>query len=128
MSADSDVYVLPVLYALKNGSFKKGDTVNVITITANWVYISNNNISGWVFKTSIERTDKTTTTDTTITSENVVTVNTNAVNIREKPSTSSDILGSVSKGRKLEVINKSGDWTQVKFNNVKGYILSRFVS
>ena len=126
LSADSDVYVLPVLYALKNGSLKKGDTVNIITVTANWVYISNNNISGWVFKTSIERTDKTTTTttDTTITSENVVTVNTNAVNIREKPSTSSDILGSVSKGRKLEVINKSGDWTQVKFNNVKGYILS----
>ena len=130
LSADSDVYALPVLYALKNGSLKKGDTVNIITVTANWVYISNNNISGWVFKTSIERTDKTTTTttDTTITSENVVTVNTNAVNIREKPSTSSDILGSVSKGRKLEVINKSGDWTQVKFNNVKGYILSRFVS
>ncbi len=134
LSADSDVYVLPVLYALKNGSLKKGDTVNVITITANWVYISNNNISGWVFKTSIEGVEKekttttTTTTEATTTTENVVTVNTNAVNIREKPSTSSDILGSVSKGRKLEVINKSGDWTQVKFNNVKGYILSRFVS
>ena len=134
LSADSDVYVLPVLYALKNGSLKKGDTVNIITVTANWVYISNNNISGWVFKTSIEEVEKekttttTTTTEATTTTENVVTVNTNAVNIREKPSTSSDILGSVSKGRKLEVINKSGDWTQVKFNNVKGYILSRFVS
>ena len=130
LSADSDVYVLPVLYALKNGSFKKGDTVNVITITANWVYISNNNISGWVFKTSIEGAEKTTTTTTeaTTTTENVVTVNTDAVNIREKPSTSSDILGSVGKGRKLEVISKSGDWTQVQFNKVKGYILSKFVS
>ena len=135
LSADSDVYVLPVLYALKNGSLKKGDTVNVITITANWVYISNNNISGWVFKTSIEGAEKTTTTGTTTTTteattttENVVTVNTDAVNIREKPSTSSDILGSVGKGRKLEVISKSGDWTQVQFNKVKGYILSKFVS
>lgn len=130
LSADSDVYVLPVLYALKNGSLKKGDTVNVITVTANWVYISNNNISGWVFKTSIEGAEKTTTTTTeaTTTTENVVTVNTDAVNIREKPSTSSDILGSVGKGRKLEVISKSGDWTQVQFNKVKGYILSKFVS
>jgi len=130
LSADSDVYALPVLYALKNGSLKKGDTVNVITITANWVYISNNNISGWVFKTSIEGAEKTTTTTTeaTTTTENVVTVNTNAVNVREKPSTSSDILGSVGKGRKLEVISKSGDWTQVQFNKVKGYILSKFVS
>ena len=130
LSADSDVYALPVLYALKNGSLKKGDTVNVITITANWVYISNNNISGWVFKTSIEGAEKTTTTTTeaTTTTENVVTVNTDAVNIREKPSTSSDILGSVGKGRKLEVISKSGDWTQVQFNKVKGYILSKFVS
>ncbi len=135
LSADSDVYALPVLYALKNGSLKKGDTVNVITITANWVYISNNNISGWVFKTSIEGAEKTTTTGTTTTTteattttENVVIVNTDAVNVREKPSTSSDILGSVGKGRKLEVISKSGDWTQVQFNKVKGYILSKFVS
>ena len=135
LNADSDVYVLPVLYALKNGSLKKGDTVNVITVTANWVYISNNNISGWVFKTSIEGAEKTTTTGTTTTTieatttaENVVTVNTDAVNIREKPSTSSDILGSVGKGRKLEVISKSGDWTQVQFNKVKGYVLSKFVS
>lgn len=134
LSADSDVYVLPVLYALKNGSLKKGDTVNVITVTANWVYISNNNISGWVFKTSIDGVDKekttttTTTTEATTTTENVVTVNTDAVNIREKPSTSSDILGSVGKGRKLEVISKSGDWTQVQFNKVKGYVLSKFVS
>ena len=135
LSADSDVYVLPVLYALKNGSLKKGDTVNVITVTPNWVYISNNNISGWVFKTSIEGAEKTTTTGTTtatteatITAKNVVTVNADAVNIREKPSTSSDILGSVGKGRKLEVISKSGDWTQVQFNKVKGYILSKFVS
>lgn len=135
LSADSDVYVLPVLYALKNGSLKKGDTVNVVTVTANWVYISNNNISGWVFKTSIEGAEKktnttttTTATEVTTTAENVVTVNTDAVNIREKPSTSSDILGSVGKGRKLEVISKSGDWTQVQFNKVKGYILSKFVS
>lgn len=134
LSADSDVYVLPVLYALKNGSFKKGDTVNIITVIANWVYISNNNISGWVFKTSIEGVEKekttttTTTTEATTTTENVVTVNTDAVNIREKPSTSSDILGSVGKGRKLEVISKSGDWTQVQFNKVKGYVLSKFVS
>jgi putative cell wall peptidase, nlpC/P60 family protein len=134
LSADSDVYVLPVLYALKNGSLKKGDTVNIITVTVNWVYISNNNISGWVFKTSIEGVEKekttttTTTTEATTTTENVVTVNTDAVNIREKPSTSSDILGSVGKGRKLEVISKSGDWTQVQFNKVKGYILSKFVS
>ena len=135
LSSDSDVYVLPVLYALKNGSLKKGDTVNVITVTANWVYISNNNISGWVFKTLIEGAEKTTTTgitttttEATTTTENVVTVNTDAVNIREKPSTSSDILGSVGKGRKLEVISKSGDWTQVQFNKVKGYVLSKFVS
>ena len=134
LSADSDVYVLPVLYALKNGSLKKGDTVNIITVTANWVYISNNNISGWVFKTSIDGVDKekttttTSTTEATTTTENVVTVNTDAVNIREKPSTSSDILGSVGKGRKIEVISKSGDWTQVQFNKVKGYVLSKFVS
>ena len=134
LNNDADVYVLPVLYALKNGNLKKGDNVNVITVTSNWVYISNSNMSGWIFRSLIDGNAKTVEStsnagaDKVSSDGNLVTVNTDAVNIREKPSTSSDVLGSVGKGRKLEVIGKSGDWTQVKFNNVKGYILSKFVS
>ena len=134
LNNDADVYVLPVLYALKNGNLKKGDNVNVITVISNWVYISNSNMSGWIFKSLIDGNAKTVESTSNVgvdkvsSDGNFVTVNTDAVNIREKPSTSSDVLGSVGKGRKLEVIGKSGDWTQVKFNNVKGYILSKFVS
>ena len=134
LNNDADVYVLPVLYALKNGNLKKGDNVNVITVISNWVYISNGNMSGWIFRPLIDGNAKTVEStsnagaDKVSSDGNFVTVNTDAVNIREKPSTSSDVLGSVGKGRKLEVIGKSGDWTQVKFNNVKGYILSKFVS
>ena len=134
LNNDADVYVLPVLYALKNGNLKKGDNVNVITVISNWVYISNGNMSGWIFRPLIDGNAKTVEStsnagaDKVSSDGNFVTVNTDAVNIREKPSTSSDVLGSVCKGRKLEVIGKSGDWTQVKFNNVKGYILSKFVS
>ena len=133
LNNDADVYVLPVLYALKNGNLKKGDNVNVITVISNWVYISNGNMSGWIFRPLIDGNAKTVEStsnagaDKVSSDGNFVTVNTDAVNIREKPSISSDVLGSVGKGRKLEVIGKSGDWTQVKFNNVKGYILSKFV-
>ncbi len=36
LNNDADIYVLPVLYALKNGNLKKGDNVNVITVISNW--------------------------------------------------------------------------------------------
>ena len=128
LNGDGDVYVVPVLYSLKTGSLKNGNTVNVTAVTPNWVYISNNNISGWMFKSLISENSKINETNVTGNPDNTLTVNTDSVNIRKRPTTSSDVIGSVNRGKKLQVISKSDDWTQVQFNNVKGYILSRFLS
>jgi hypothetical protein len=143
---DSDLYVLPVLYSLKNGFLKKGETVDVLTVTPYWIFVSNGKISGWIFKNTVSldysnkimfKDNKNDVTDNrkkdnnnsgNDLSDDMVSVNTDSVNVREEPSTTSDILASASKGRKLKVLKKSGEWTQVQFNNVKGYILSKFLS
>lgn len=56
------------------------------------------------------------------------TVNGDAVRIREKASTSSEVISLAVKGEKVDVIEKEGNWYKVKFENVTGYISSEFVN
>ena len=42
--------------------------------------------------------------------------------LRSGPSTSSEVLDKVNQGTKLEVLGRSGGWTQVKVGDKTGYI------
>jgi uncharacterized protein YgiM (DUF1202 family) len=50
-------------------------------------------------------------------------------NLREKPTTSSKLLGKLDKGTKVDVIEKvaGGKWTHVKVNNMEGYIATNLL-
>lgn len=48
--------------------------------------------------------------------------------LREKPSTSSKLLGTLKKGTKVEVLGKEGGkWTHVKVNNLEGYVATNLL-
>jgi hypothetical protein len=48
--------------------------------------------------------------------------------LHASPSTSSEVLDKVTQGTKLEVIAKSGGWTQVKFGDKTGYVNNHLVT
>ncbi len=53
---------------------------------------------------------------------------TDTVNVREKPSTDSNKLGTVYGGEKLEVVEKQSDgWTKVKYKKGTGYVKSEYL-
>lgn len=54
----------------------------------------------------------------------IVTVATEALNIRRKPSLTADILAVVRKGDKLEVVEDQGEWLKVK----GGYTMAKYVT
>lgn len=56
-----------------------------------------------------------------------VTVKKDKVRIREQANTDCEILATVSKGTKLEVTGKSGQWYQVTYQGKTGYIREDFV-
>lgn len=49
--------------------------------------------------------------------------------LREKPSTSSKLLGTLKKGTKVDVLGKveGGKWTHVKANNLEGYVATNLL-
>ncbi|HVJ44387.1 MAG TPA: SH3 domain-containing protein [Dongiaceae bacterium] len=49
--------------------------------------------------------------------------------LREKPSTSSKLLGTLKKGTKVDIIEKveGGKWAHVKANNLEGYVATNLL-
>lgn len=51
-----------------------------------------------------------------------------SLNLREDPSTSSEVLKTFSAGKKITVIGEKGDWYQVKSGKKTGYVSKEFVA
>ena len=49
------------------------------------------------------------------------------VNVRNEPSTDSNVIMFVTQDDKVEIIEKSGDWYKIKYNNTEGYVSAEFV-
>ena len=55
-----------------------------------------------------------------------VEVTGDTLNIRKGPSTSSNIVATLSKGVKCELVGEEGDWYQIKYKNYSGYISKQY--
>lgn len=49
------------------------------------------------------------------------------LNIRERPNTNSDIIGTIPNGANLEVLGQTNDWYVVRYNGITGYASSEFI-
>lgn len=55
-----------------------------------------------------------------------VKITTETLNLREKPSTDSDIVALISIGEECELISEEGDWYEVKYGEYTGYISKEY--
>ena len=95
---------------------------------------------GYVDKSYIQRAGDTTSVGTptapprvaqpgTSKTKSVVTVKSASLNVRSTPSTASAVVGSVTKGQKLEVIGYSNGWYKVRLpNGTIGWVSGDYVS
>lgn len=56
------------------------------------------------------------------------TVNVSSLNVRTGPSTSHTVLGSVNKGKTVQVVGEVQDWFKINFNGGTGYVSKDFVT
>lgn len=57
----------------------------------------------------------------------VINVTTN-LRIREKPSTSSNILGQLYGGQTVNIVSKNGNWYEIELNSTKGYVSADYIA
>lgn len=77
-----------------------------------------------------EKTKEATTEEETTeeeTSAGKLKVTTETINIRSKPSEDGELIAQAEYDDVFEVIKKKGDWYQINFNGVKGYVSAELV-
>jgi N-acetylmuramoyl-L-alanine amidase len=100
------------------GTIYEGTQVTISQKQGDWYKISVGNTSGWVASSLI-----------TAQSSAKVTVTGTTVNLRSGPGTNYGVVGQVSKGDTLTLINTEGDWYKVKTSDGKvSYIATSLAS
>ena len=102
---------------LSLGSFNKGDKVEYLGTSGSWVKVKYNNKTGYVYGSYVGNY-------ATITQ--YVTAAT--LNVRSGAGTSYSVLGSLSKGTKVEVISTTNGWSKINYNGSIGYVSSQYLS
>ena len=106
------------------------DEVEILSEKEDWYRISFNGREGYVSKkyVSIKGEDEKTknTTEDLIKKGKVVNIN-STLNIRQAAEANSSILGTLKNGDIFEIISKSGEWYNIKSNNIVGFIKASYV-
>lgn len=119
------------------GSVKKGEQYEVLDRQHNWVKIKFNKRSGWLYNfygtfSASEKpliTNNKETTSTSKSKDELIKIIYNGTNIREKPSTKSNVVFRADAGETYKVVNVIDDWYQIEINNqTKGFIANWVVS
>ena len=102
------------------GSLSKGSKVEVISESNGWSKIKYNGSVGYVSSKYL------TTSSTANTTTKYVTAS--SLNVRSGAGTNYSVLGSLSKGSKVEVISESNGWSKINYNGSVGYVSSQYLS
>lgn len=102
------------------GKLNKNERVEVISQDSSWSKIKFNNKTAYVSTQYLsDGKDQQTT---------IKYANTNNLNVRSEPSTSSSILGKLNKNEKVEVVSGDSSWSKIKYNNKSGYVSTQYLS
>ena len=99
------------------GSFNKGDKVEYLGDSGSWVKVKYDSKTGYVYGSYVG--------DYVFT---VKYVTASSLNVRSGAGTNYSVLGSLSKGSKVEVISESNGWSKINYNGSVGYVSSQYLS
>ena len=105
---------------------KSGQVLQVVGQENGWFKVNVNGQTGYVSGDFVTTGGKTGTTVQQGTG--TYTVNVSSLNVRTGPSTSHTVLGSVNKGKTVQVVGEIQDWFKINFNGGTGYVSKDFVT
>jgi N-acetylmuramoyl-L-alanine amidase len=115
------------------GSLSKGQSVTILSSNENWYKISSPVVDGWVSKAYISTTSVKQETSASPAAAHVsgtatAVVNTDTLNIRKGPSSSSTIVGKLTKGTSVTILSKQNNWAEVSYLKVKGWVNAKYLN
>ena len=114
----------------KVGQLQKGEKVKVISESGGWSKINYKTKEAYVATKYLDNssTQKPQDPPPTVSPTQEKYVNVASLNVRSGPSTNYSILGSISKGNKVNVISEANGWSKIKFNNKDAFVSSQYLT
>ncbi len=106
------------------GKLSYNTKVNVLEINNGWYKINYNNSLGWISSDYVKLDNS----NSTVQNSKFGTVIANSLNVRDGNSTSHNIIGSLQKGKEVEILETSKGWHKIKFNNSTAYVSADYIS
>ena len=119
------------------GYLKNGSKVEIVSKSGSWYKIKYNKGYGYVYKDYIRETSTSNGNSNNnsnsgnsvnvATKEGVVVNIKSILTVRKSESTSSEALGYLKNGSKVEIVSKSGSWYKIKYNKGYGYVYKDYI-
>jgi N-acetylmuramoyl-L-alanine amidase len=108
------------------GLLNKGQELTVLEDNENWLKVKTDFGEGWVTReyVLIKNSKDSPKPETIKTSTGVVN---ELLNVRNQPSTSSTVVGKLSKGQTITIYSQKGNWLEIQFDNQKAWVSADYV-
>jgi N-acetylmuramoyl-L-alanine amidase len=107
------------------GYLKLGQTVEVLDTNSHWTKIKSGTLTGWV---SSDYLASATGSGTTSIQSKSGTVAVDVLNVRTKPSQQATILGKITFGQQVRIINETADWYQIESpGSMTGWVYRTYI-
>lgn len=104
-------------------SLKKGEQLEVISVSEEWLQVKYKDRTGWVASWLTASTDSNkNATNTKIVSQ------VNSLNVRSDASIGAAVLGKMNAGDEALMIGSEEDWIQIDLNGISGWVHTDYVS
>lgn len=116
------------------GSLRNGASVSILGQTGSWYKIKYDSKIGYVSSSYISSSNNSNSSSnnssTTSTGKGTVKLSStsSSLNLRANPSLSSQILGGLSHGSSVDILDKTGSWYKIKYGSKIGYVSSEFIT
>ncbi|MCR5826017.1 MAG: SH3 domain-containing protein [Oscillospiraceae bacterium] len=104
----------------------KGKQVTILAEDGNWFKIAWNNSTGYVYKSYVSASNSGSTAAASSATPNA-TITGGNINVRTGPGTGYSRITVVGTGKRVAVLETSGNWYKIGFDGKTGYIISSYV-
>lgn len=141
VNTDTKIRIIPTINSNIIGEVKSGSQLEIITKINHWLFVQNDEISGWIYfnniDTNIKQNEEPSTEEpkpqeeekpeesneqNTNYEEVTKYVKGSSVYIRKGPSTDTETIASLIKNTDVKVIGEENGWYKVKYEDKTGYI------
>ena len=110
------------------GTLSNGAQVEIVETLSGWYKIKYGNSYGYVSSSYISMTQSSGNNSAVANQTAYIKTNGSSLNVRKSASTSSTILGSLSNGSQINIVETLSGWYKIKYGSGYGYVSSSYVT